>query len=148
MNSLKAIRSDRPWFIFSSNKSFLLRKRMMLVSIKYLLLQTCLKSCSDSWRRFYYICIDYRYIKRARKLTVVPSSMSTWSNSLIAVTKMSARTSSKQWIHFFLCERWPPTSNTLKEWNYICRLILSQFRVLYKIMFYCQSSLNFYCFWD
>uniref|UniRef100_A0A0E9Q2G6 Uncharacterized protein n=1 Tax=Anguilla anguilla TaxID=7936 RepID=A0A0E9Q2G6_ANGAN len=27
---------------------------------------------------------------------------------------MMAVTPSKQWIHFFLSERWPPTSNILK----------------------------------
>lgn len=28
-----------------------------------------------------------------------------------------AVTSSKQWIHFFLSDLWPPTSNSLREWE-------------------------------
>ena len=48
-------------------------------------------------------------------LTVVSSSCRTWSYSLIATQKMIAVTSSKQWIHFFRSDRWPPTSNNLQS---------------------------------
>ena len=46
-------------------------------------------------------------------VTVVSSSWRTWSYSDMATQKMMAVTSSKQWIHFFRSERWPPTSNNL-----------------------------------
>src|SRR5688572_2042995 len=46
-------------------------------------------------------------------LTVVSSSWSTWSYSDMATQKMMAVTSSKQWIHFFRSDLWPPTSNSL-----------------------------------
>ena len=41
------------------------------------------------------------------------SSSSTWSYSERATQKMIDVTFSKQWIHFFRSERWPPTSNML-----------------------------------
>merc|ERR1712001_291484 len=83
--------------IFSSKRSFLLRKRMMEVSPNHLLLQME----SNSFRLS---CIRF----------VVSSSCRTWSYSDIATQKMMAVTSSKQWIHFFLSDLWPPTSNSLK----------------------------------
>ena len=49
------------------------------------------------------------------RLTVVSSSCNTWSYSLIATQKIIAVTSSKQWIHFFLSDLCPPTSNNLKH---------------------------------
>ena len=49
------------------------------------------------------------------QLTVVSSSCRTWSYSDMATQKMIAVTSSKQWIHFFRSERWPPTSNNLEK---------------------------------
>lgn len=48
-------------------------------------------------------------------LTVVSSSCNTWSYSDMATQKMMAVTSSKQWIHFFLSDLWPPTSNNLQR---------------------------------
>lgn len=48
-------------------------------------------------------------------LTVVSSSWSTWSYPLRATQKIMAVTSSKQWIHFFLSDLCPPTSNSLQE---------------------------------
>ena len=48
-------------------------------------------------------------------LTVVSSSCRTWSYSDMATQKMIAVTSSKQWIHFFLSDRCPPTSNNLQR---------------------------------
>ena len=41
------------------------------------------------------------------------SSRSTWSYSLNDTQKIIDVTASKQWIHFFRSERWPPTSNIL-----------------------------------
>lgn len=46
-------------------------------------------------------------------LTWPDASRSTWSYSLNATQKMMDVTDSKQWIHFFRSERWPPTSNIL-----------------------------------
>ena len=63
----------------------------------YLLLQIESKSLSDS-------CI----------LLTDSSSYRHWSYSLIFTQKMIAVTSSKQWIHFFLSDLWPPTSYSLK----------------------------------
>lgn len=51
----------------------------------------------------------------ASVLTVVSSSCSTWSYPLSATQKIMAVTSSKQWIHFFLSDLWPPTSKSLMD---------------------------------
>ena len=63
--------------------------------------------------------------------TVVSSSCNTWSYSDIATQNMMAVTSSKQWIHFFRSDLWPPTSNSLKKRNDI------QLDVYHKIFTYC-----------
>ncbi len=47
--------------------------------------------------------------------TTSSSSTSTMSYALRAAMKMIQVTPSKQWIHFFLSERWPPTSNILQN---------------------------------
>ena len=65
-------------------------------------------------------------------LTVVSSSCNTWSYSDIATQNMMAVTSSKQWIHFFLSDRWPATSNTLKfkflneKWTWATPVVLTR----------------------
>lgn len=41
----------------------------------------------------------------------VSSSKSSWSYSEMATRKRMVVTFSKQWIHFFRSDRWPPTSN-------------------------------------
>lgn len=46
-----------------------------------------------------------------RVLTPSLSSARHWSKPLIATKKRSAFTFSKQWIHFFRSDLWPPTSN-------------------------------------
>ena len=46
-------------------------------------------------------------------LTISSSSASMRSYALSATQKIMAVTPSKQWIHFFLSDRWPPTSNIL-----------------------------------
>lgn len=46
-------------------------------------------------------------------LTTSSSSTSTMSYALSAPQKMMQVTPSKQWIHFFLSDLWPPTSNIL-----------------------------------
>lgn len=46
-------------------------------------------------------------------LTTSSSSTSTMSYALRAPQKMMQVTPSKQWIHFFLSDLWPPTSNIL-----------------------------------
>ena len=83
--------------IFSSKRSFLFKKRMIEVSPNHLLLQ-----------------MESNSFKLSCILFVVSSSWSTWSYSDMATQKIMAVTSSKQWIHFFLSDRWPPTSNSLK----------------------------------
>lgn len=52
---------------------------------------------------------------RFSPLTISSSSARTRSYALSATQKMMAVTPSKQWIHFFLSERWPPTSNILQS---------------------------------
>lgn len=47
------------------------------------------------------------------QLTTSSSSTSTMSYALRAPQKMMQVTPSKQWIHFFLSDLWPPTSNIL-----------------------------------
>lgn len=47
------------------------------------------------------------------RLTTSSSSTSTMSYALRAPQKMMQVTPSKQWIHFFLSDLWPPTSNIL-----------------------------------
>ena len=59
-----------------------------------------------------------------RLLTVVSSSCRTWSYSLIATQKIIAVTSSKQWIHFFRSDLWPPTSNNLERETINCSGVL------------------------
>lgn len=82
--------------IFSSKRSFLLRKRIMDVSPNHLLLHIESKSLRLSCIRF-----------------VDSSSCNTWSYSDMATQKMMAVTSSKQWIHFFRSDLCPPTSKSL-----------------------------------
>ena len=49
-----------------------------------------------------------------RSLTSLSDSTSTWSYSLKATKNIMDVTFSKQWIHFLLSDRWPPTSTILK----------------------------------
>lgn len=49
-----------------------------------------------------------------KRLTSLPDSTRTWSYSLSATRNMMEVTFSKQWIHFLLSERWPPTSTILQ----------------------------------
>ena len=108
--------------IFSSNRSFLFKNKMIEVSPNHLLLQiesnsfklSCIRFCKvkkSKWVK----SLPNRLIKIALKFTVVSSSCSTWSYSDMATQKMMAVTSSKQWIHFLRSDRWPPTSNNLKR---------------------------------
>ena len=100
--------------IFSSKRSFLLRKRMMEVSPNHLLLQIESNSFKLSCIRFWTnIKVNILQFNNNVHPTVVSSSCSTWSYSDMATQKMMAVTSSKQWIHFFLSDLWPPTSNNL-----------------------------------
>lgn len=85
------------FFIFCSNRSFLFKNRIMLVSLNHRLLQISSNRSSASYMRFW-----------------PDSSYSTWSYSEMAATKMTAVTSSKQWIHFLRSLRWPPTSKMLR----------------------------------
>ncbi len=72
--------------------------------------------------------------------TTSSSSTSTMSYALRAAMKMIQVTPSKQWIHFFLSERWPPTSN-------ICRTRRSVYLALVSIQAY---LIQFFWleFWD
>jgi len=79
---------------FSLNLSILFKKRIMDVLTNHRELQMESKSVRAS-------CI---------RLTV-SSSKSSWSYSEIATKKRIVVTFSKQCIHFFLSDRWPPTSN-------------------------------------
>ena len=54
-----------------------------------------------------------RTTKRGPLLTTLSDSTRTWSYSLRATRNMMDVTFSKQWIHFLLSERWPPTSTIL-----------------------------------
>ena len=92
---LSNLRLDR--VIFSAKRSFLFKKRIIDVLTNHLLLQIESNKRRDSCIRF-----------------VVSSSTKTWSYSLKATINMIAVTSSKQWIHFFRSDRWPPTSKTRK----------------------------------
>lgn len=83
---------------FFSKRSFLFKKRIRLVCWNHFELLICAKSSSASSRRFF-----------------VSSSNKTWSNSDSDATKTTALTLSKQWIHFRLSLRWPPTSNLSQE---------------------------------
>lgn len=128
------VRGD--FLIFSSNKSFLLRKRMIDVSVNHLLLQiesnsfklSCIRfwntkcfllirpiSGQNKFRKIMHPIVQLRVevCLESAFLTVVSSSCKTWSYSLIATQKIIAVTSSKQCIHFFLSDRCPPTSNNL-----------------------------------
>ena len=132
--------------IFSSKRSFLLRKRMMEVSPNHLLLQiesnNFKLSCIRFWKGKHAFLFSFNGFHCASKevvsfgrgskdgrmkrmngifrlkcfqdFTVVSSSCSTWSYSDMATQKMMAVTSSKQWIHFFRSDLWPPTSKSLK----------------------------------
>ena len=81
---------------------------------------------------------------KERYLTCRDSSKSTWSYSLRATQKMIDATESKQWIHFLLSDRCPPTSNMLKSViNYFFYLIsmkkYAQFSALvYVAYIYCN----------
>lgn len=52
--------------------------------------------------------------EQKRQRTTSSSSTSTMSKALRAAMKMMQVTPSKQWIHFFLSDLWPPTSNILR----------------------------------
>ena len=52
---------------------------------------------------------------RLKKLTSLADSTRTWSYSLRATRNIIDVTFSKQWIHFLLSDRWPPTSTILKN---------------------------------
>lgn len=96
--------------------SILLRKRMIDVRKNHRLLTTDSNNTKDSSIRF-----------------CPASSKRTWSYSLSATQKMMLVTASKQWIHFFLSDRCPPTSNILidrsqlgaKDWTLDFRLTVS-----------------------
>ena len=54
-------------------------------------------------------------------LTISSSSANIRSYALSATQKIMAVTPSKQWIHFFLSDRWPPTSNILQREEVECK---------------------------
>lgn len=61
-------------------------------------------------------------------LTTSSSSTSTMSYALRAPQKMIQVTPSKQWIHFFLSDLWPPTSNilfTTESWKKVSWAVTS-----------------------
>lgn len=78
--------------------SILFKNNMMEVLRNQRELMTDSNRISDSCIRFWFF-----------------SSNSTWSYSDNAVQKMMLVTDSKQCIHFFRSERWPPTSNIWME---------------------------------
>lgn len=85
--------------IFSSNKSFLFRNKMIEVATNHFELHIESNSFIDSIIRF-----------------ISSSSANTKSYPDNATQNMMAVTPSKQWIHFFRSDRWPPTSNIL-NWD-------------------------------
>lgn len=62
----------------------------------------------------------------ASQLTTSSSSTSTMSYALRAPQKMMQVTPSKQWIHFFLSDLWPPTSNILSTTQKVTTKSVSQ----------------------
>ena len=109
--------------IFSSNRSFLFKNKIIEVSPNHLLLQiesnsfklSCIRFCKEKKIEMGKISTKQANQNCMQFFTVVSSSCSTWSYSDMATQKMMAVTSSKQWIHFLRSDRWPPTSNNLKR---------------------------------
>lgn len=79
--------------ILPSNKSILLKNKIIETLSKVLLLTMASKTSHDSI-----------------SLLVFLSSSSTWSYSLDETRKRMQVTPSKHWYHFCLCDRCPPTS--------------------------------------
>ena len=99
-------------------------------------------------------------------LFISSSSASTRSYPERATQKMMAVTPSKQWIHFFLSDLWPPTSNILnrtcyyqtvkvceciksvlhlrnKGWgDHICRIGLTSWKPFYGSKSYCSKYIR------
>lgn len=112
--------------IFSANKSFLFKNKMIDVLTNHLLLQIESNKRRDSCIRFVVSSSTrtFSLMKRKRKrkefyvwfifLIWINEFIFTWSYSLNATMNIIAVTSSKQWIHFFRSDRWPPTSKTRK----------------------------------
>ena len=69
-------------------------------------------------------------------LTVTLSSMQTWSYPLTAAMKVIDVTSSKQWIHFFLSLRCPPTSMILRYSMGLCCIV--HYRIECIIVKWCK----------
>ncbi|TNN71346.1 hypothetical protein EYF80_018424 [Liparis tanakae] len=104
----------------TANRSFLLRKRMSDVLVNQLLLQMESNRRKLSAMR---LCVD---VERERKeeeeedqtessfQKKMSAGLDEWTDDYISTQKMIAVTPSKQWIHFFLSERCPPTSTILK----------------------------------
>lgn len=91
-------------------------------------------------------------------LVTVPSIMqSMWNLPDNATQNMMAVTPSKQWIHFFLSDLWPPTSNILLQKNLqtafslnaaitldtICHLRVSQTHCFINSICFCRQTKNF-----
>ena len=78
-------------------------------------------------------------------LTISSSSASTRSYALRATQKMMAVTPSKQWIHFFLSDLCPPTSNILQhqQKNKLLKFILP-FQNFFPHYYYSLSKM-LYC---
>ena len=55
--------------------------------------------------------IESNSVKASCIRFTVSSSKRSWSYSEMATRKRIVVTFSKQWIHFFRSDRWPPTSN-------------------------------------
>merc|ERR1711916_70542 len=87
------------WWIFSLNRSLLLRKRIIEVFLNHLELQIS----SNSW------------MASCMRLTF-SSSYSFMSYSFIATQNMIAVTSWQQCAHFLRSDLWPPTS-TIRKCN-------------------------------
>ena len=60
-----------------------------------------------------YSMIKIEIPRREKRHTSFADSTRTWSYSLRATRNMIDVTFSKQWIHFLLSDRWPPTSTIL-----------------------------------
>jgi len=114
--------------IFSSNKSFLFRKRITDEFWNHGYVIIVLNKAFDSSIRFYKQLVELIKPKYQWIIQIKPTSLSDsnkiWSYSDNATKNIIEVTFSKQWIHFLLSERWPPTSTILHMTN-ICRILLN-----------------------
>lgn len=97
------------------------------------------------WNDFLNTSSWYSLPTRGWILTVVSSSCNTWSYSLMATQNIMAVTSSKQWIHFFLSDLCPPTSNNLQGQPMLRHKLTPMFRKLSYLLPGCIGISYYRC---